>query len=170
MAAYSYITDQTDNRLRTVRTGLLNAGYQLGIPLGFALAGLTLSKGLSYALAFGIATMIGVVGVLFVLFGVTNQTKKEWDKQMEEKKGDPNTKCTEKENEKQSWWEIINPKNNFIPVVAQLVKKRRNNGRVKVWLLFITFLCVAAPFHGTCVCPFQKTFLCKLPYPNLVIV
>lgn len=148
MAAYSYISDQSDHRYRTVRTGMLNAGYQLGIPLGFALASLATRKGLSYPTGFAISAAISLLGLVFIVMRVKNEGAAEREAKKYDTQDKPVDKMGESGGKSPSCWSIVNPRNNFVQVVSLPFKKRANHGRVKIWCLLAAFIFSAAPIHG----------------------
>ncbi len=156
MGAYSYISDHsepsrsnsitTNNNSRTVRTGLLNAAYQLGIPLGFSFGGTSLKRGLDYATSFGISGAIAGLGVLFIMVGVKNETMQ--DRLRKRKKFNFQEVEKLEQEKKMAFWDVVNPKNNFLQVLTLPFKRRKNYGRAKIWALLAVYVFSAMPYHG----------------------
>jgi hypothetical protein len=139
MSANSYICDITTLKSRTVRTGILNAAFNLGVPLGFALSGQTFKHSLGHSTSYWISTGIAALGVIIVLVGV--------------KDVDYSTRVTNSENssssqEKPGFCAAINPKNNFYRVLSLPFKKREGLNRFKIWALILAFAFGSAPFQG----------------------
>ncbi|OXA52335.1 Proton-coupled folate transporter [Folsomia candida] len=145
MAAYSYISDKTDHKYRTVRTGMLNAGYQLGVPLGFSLVGLAARSGLSYSTSFSISVVFSLSAVVIVALTVKNETK--FDRMRNSGSGIVSKKRESGESNP-TCWSIIDPRNNIISVIALPFKRREGNARMNILLLLLAFIFSAAPIHG----------------------
>jgi MFS family permease len=132
MSAYSYISDTTNSKDRTVRTGLLSAFIRSGTPFGFAIGGVLTKLGFSTVTSLLTSMSIGVMALLIVLVTVKNPIK-------EPKEEGP-------KNKRRPVWVRYNPFLKLVQAFAILFKKRENYGTFL--LLIVTFVCYAAPGSG----------------------
>jgi MFS family permease len=132
MGAYSYLADRTTAAARTIRIGLLSAGYNLGVPIGSAVAGAVTSANLGYTINFSISAAIGLAGVLIVLFTVDNKVINPPDE--------------EKENG--CFTNVASAFKKFLGYIKVLFKNRDGYDRAKILLLVIAFIGTQAPIHG----------------------
>ena len=125
MAGLSYITDVTDISTRTVRIGIYAAAGMLGVPLGFTLGGVFSRAHLGFPVSLGIASGLGLLSFLIILFGVKNIKNDEKLAELCKLKGS-NGFC-----------EGYAPKEMLLAILHTVSRKRPNGGR---WVLLLLVL------------------------------
>jgi hypothetical protein len=104
---------------------------------------LVTTYGLDYSTSFTISAMISLLGVGIVLLTVKNETKAD-----RVQKSDNSFQDKEQNERIMSFWDIINPRNNFLQVIAFPFNKRGASIRMMILMLLVVFIFSAAPIHG----------------------
>jgi len=134
MSAYSYISDTTTIKNRTVRTGVLSASLRAGTPLGFAVGGILTKVGVGVVPSLIFAAAISLVALLILIFTIKDIKPVGID--------------VDETIKKRSAWIRYNPLTKLIQALAILFTKR-NNHHIFL-LLVICHICYAAPGGGKC--------------------
>jgi len=132
MGAYSYLVDRTEDAARTIRIGMLSAGYTLGVPAGISLGGQYMKLNLEYQTCFAISGGIGLIGVFLVLLLVDNKIVNKTDP--DESQGSSSL--------------IVTVKNHLVEYVTVIFKKRPGKDRTKIIWLIVAFIFTIAPILG----------------------
>lgn len=155
MSANSYICDISNSYTRTVRLGILFACFNLGLPIGFSLAGQSIRRGWGYSKSYWISAVIGAVGVIIVFLRVKDVEYSERKRNtnlsqndQQEENIESELKMGEKSEKVPGLLAAINPKNNFYQVLRFPFRRREDYDRLKIWLLLIAFTFASAPYHG----------------------
>jgi len=132
MVIYSYVTDTTSIRERTVRVGVATAVRTFGKSLGSALGGQMSKAGMGYYVIFGVSGGLDLLGLLYALFFLKNVR-------------DPN--MTRSKSTCVQMKHIFNFRNITDTVVA-FFRKREKGDRARLFLLVIALMCTMAPMQG----------------------
>lgn len=152
MSAYSYISDTTTSKNRTVRTGLLSASIRSGTPIGFAIGGTMTKMGVGTVTSLIVSLGMALIAFIIVLFRVKGPDQIKREREIQEGVSGEEKAKTEKEAEsrtpkkKRSAWIRYNPLTKLIEALAILFKARENRGTF--YLLIVVFVCYAAPGPG----------------------
>lgn len=131
MVAYAHVADTTSKDQRTVWTGVLSGMIRAGAPLGYALGGLSMKKGVGVVPYLSFSLLLNVVSLLTVLFCVKNPTT-------------PNANGT---NSKGTiGLREFNPFSKLLETFKILFQQRK--GRSALLLLVIVQVCYVAPMSG----------------------
>lgn len=133
MGVFSYIADITTEEERTLRIGILNVCFSLGVPIGMAFSGILL-KQIGFYGVFSISASLYLFSFLygvFILKEPINKTKEELEK------------CT-KSNIIADFFD----KKHVVDTFKVAFKKGQNKRRLKVIMLMIVVMVVIGPLHG----------------------
>jgi MFS family permease len=141
MCLYSYIADTTSIGMRTLRIGIANACWFLGISLGLGLGG-ALAKPLGYTGIFGTALGLEVACMIAVFWGIKNTRKI----QIGSGTLGPHGEIRES-SRRGKLREIFNCQN-LTEGFKAVFKKREDNGRLKMILMLVALVCTMGPILG----------------------
>ena len=132
MVIYSYVTDTTSIKERTLRVGIATAVRTFGKSLGSALGGEMSKSGMGYYAVFGVAAGLDIIGFAYVLLFLKNVR-------------DPNivrskSTCVQMKH-------IFNFGNIKETAVA-FFRKREKGDRARLFLLVVALMCTMAPMQG----------------------
>ncbi|CAG7822444.1 unnamed protein product [Allacma fusca] len=142
MAIFSYIADNTPVESRTVRTGVTNAAFLIGMSSGNALGGFLSASALGFVGALGIAGALESLAFAWVIFVINNDI--------------PNPNASEPSvtgiaARKKSWQKLADIFNtsHILNAVKTVVRKRDGNERLQIFMLiFACYFFITVPEYG----------------------
>uniref|UniRef100_A0A1A9WCM0 Major facilitator superfamily (MFS) profile domain-containing protein n=1 Tax=Glossina brevipalpis TaxID=37001 RepID=A0A1A9WCM0_9MUSC len=133
MGVFSYIADITTEEERTLRIGILNVCFSVGVPIGTALSGVLLKK-IGFYGVFSISATLYMISLLYGFLFLP----------------EPRTKCkssAEKEKKKNLLTDFFD-KNHVLETFQVAFKKGVNKRRKRVILLMVVVMVVIGPIYG----------------------
>ncbi|XP_070490268.1 lysosomal proton-coupled steroid conjugate and bile acid symporter SLC46A3-like [Chironomus tepperi] len=134
MGVFSYIADITTEEERTLRIGIVNLCFSLGVPIGMAFSGILL-KQIGFYGIFSISASFYVLALIYGIFFVE----------------EPNMKINEKDKLKAKEKGLIADffdKEHVIQTFRVAFKKGENQRRLRVTMILIVVMVVIGPMHG----------------------
>lgn len=137
MGVFSYIADVTTEEERTLRIGILNLCFSLGIPIGMALSGILL-KYIGFYGIFSISATLYLIAFFYGLFLVKEPVRK-----MEKEKQQQLVPAVEKNL-------ILDffDRKHVVETFKVAFKKGSHQRRLRVIMLIIVVMVVIGPLHG----------------------
>lgn len=129
VAVFSYISDVSNEKSRTVRMGFVTGLWFLGSPVGSALAGV-LIKNTNYVTVFSLGTSILVVCFSYVYFRVKDNIQKP------------------EATSKSSMWEALCSCSNCKESFTTTLKRRPDHKRTHLWVLIFCMCALFLPMIG----------------------
>ena len=137
LAIFSYIADMTPLESRTVRTGITNAAYLMGMSSGNALGGFLSSTSFTGVLA--ISGTLDAIAFIWILFIIQNDTPRRLNKLDSSHQTDGAWKKLRR---------IFHLKN-VLEAVKTVLKRRDGNDRLKIFMLiFACYFFITVPEYG----------------------
>ncbi|KAL5285026.1 hypothetical protein ACFFRR_007014 [Megaselia abdita] len=133
LGIYSYIADVTTEEERTLRVGILEVCYSLGVPIGMAFSGVLL-KQIGFYGVFSISACLYLFSFFYGVFILKEPTQKS-EKELE--------KCT-----KSNVFADFFDKQHVVDTFKVAFKKGQNQRRLKVIMLMIVVMVIIGPLHG----------------------
>ncbi|XP_055371700.1 solute carrier family 46 member 3 isoform X2 [Condylostylus longicornis] len=133
MGVFSYIADVTTEEDRTLRIGILNLCFSLGVPFGMAFSGILL-KEIGFYGIFSISAALYLIAFLYGLFYVEEPIKKSKEEL---------AKVT-----KSNFIADFFDKKHVVDTFKVAFKKGANKRRIRVIMLMIVVMVVIGPLHG----------------------
>uniref|UniRef100_A0A1A9VRP7 Major facilitator superfamily (MFS) profile domain-containing protein n=1 Tax=Glossina austeni TaxID=7395 RepID=A0A1A9VRP7_GLOAU len=137
MGVFSYIADITTEEERTLRIGILNVCFSVGVPIGTALSGVLLKK-IGFYGVFSISATLYMISLVYGFLILP----------------EPRAKCKpsdEKEKEKEKKKSLLADffdKNHVLETFQVAFKKGANKRRKRVILLMVVVMVVIGPIYG----------------------
>ncbi|KAI9582320.1 tetracycline resistance protein, class A [Glossina fuscipes] len=133
MGVFSYIADITTEEERTLRIGILNVCFSVGVPIGTALSGVLLKK-IGFYGVFSISATLYMISLLYGFLILP----------------EPRANCkssAEKEKKKNLLADFFD-KNHVLETFQVAFKKGANKRRKRVILLMVVVMVVIGPIYG----------------------
>ncbi|XP_075155685.1 putative peptidoglycan muropeptide transporter SLC46 [Haematobia irritans] len=133
MGVFSYIADITTEEERTLRIGILNVCFSVGVPIGTALSGVLLKK-IGFYGVFSISASLYVVSLIYGIFFLP----------------EPRPRCIqpEEKHKPRSLLADFFDKEHVVETFRVAFKKGENKRRARVILLMIVVMVVIGPIYG----------------------
>ena len=137
LAIFSYIADMTPLGSRTVRTGITNAAYLMGMSSGNALGGFLSST--SFVGVLAISGILDAIAFIWILFIIQNDTPRRLNKL---------------NSSQQNKGMLVKVKRifhfkNVLEAVRTVLKRRDGNDRLKIFMLiFACYFFITVPEYG----------------------
>ncbi|XP_061401831.1 probable peptidoglycan muropeptide transporter SLC46 [Musca vetustissima] len=133
MGVFSYIADITTEEERTLRIGILNVCFSVGVPIGTALSGVLLKK-IGFYGVFSISASLYVVSLFYGFFFLP----------------EPRPRCIQPEDKHKPRNLLADffDKEHVIETFRVAFKKGENKRRARVILLMIVVMVVIGPIYG----------------------
>ncbi|KAJ6643128.1 Solute carrier family 46 member 3 [Pseudolycoriella hygida] len=136
MGVFSYVADVTSEEDRTLRIGIVNLCFSLGVPIGMAFSGVLL-KQIGFYGVFGISASLYLIaflyGLIFVPEPVSLKKQKELNKQNAPHK---------------SMIADFFDRKHVVETFEVAFKRGANQRRLRVIMLMIVVMVVIGPMHG----------------------
>ncbi|KAG5673159.1 hypothetical protein PVAND_003227 [Polypedilum vanderplanki] len=134
MGVFSYIADITTEEERTLRIGIVNLCFSLGVPIGMAFSGILL-KLIGFYGIFSISATFYILAIIYGVFFVQ----------------EPPIKISEKDKLKAQERSLLADffdKEHVVETFKVAFKKGENQRRLRVSMLLIVVMVVIGPMHG----------------------
>ncbi|XP_023308597.2 tetracycline resistance protein, class A [Lucilia cuprina] len=133
MGVFSYIADITTEEERTLRVGILNICFSVGVPIGTALSGVLLKK-IGFYGVFSISASLYVFSLVYGFFFLP----------------EPRPRCIQPETKEKpkSLLADFFDKQHIVETFRVAFKKGENKRRARVILLMIVVMVVIGPIYG----------------------
>ena len=140
LAVFSYLADITRIENRTVRTGIANGAFLLGMGAGTSIGGRLSTTSLGFPTILTICGVLEALAFGYVLFFVRNIRPQQGENRTDNNGGYyTSSRCKN----------IFNVRN-VIDAAKTVLKKRENRGRVNIFLLiFACYFFITVPEYGT---------------------
>ncbi|KAG4067481.1 hypothetical protein HA402_002758 [Bradysia odoriphaga] len=136
MGVFSYVADVTTEEDRTLRIGIVNLCFSLGVPIGMAFSGVLLKKIGFYGI-FSISTLLYLCAFLYGLICLPEPAVLKKQKELNDLKTTNKSRIAD-----------FFDKDHIVETFQVAFKKGANQRRLRVIMLMIVVMVVIGPLHG----------------------